>query len=122
MSGKLVPVEVVASVVSPHTGCPSSLAPVSMVIFEGSEEGRGGGSSFEIAAQVNTLTAMRATRLGEYCESSRDWGRSLKERPLERRRKEGMVDYFFLLLLLADFFDLLFQSNTSFQDFMCLGS
>ena len=92
MSGKLVPVQVVASVVSPHTGCPHSLALASMVTFEGIKVGGGGGSSFEIAARVNTLTAIKATRLGEHCESSRDWGERLKERPLERRRKEGIVN------------------------------
>jgi hypothetical protein len=107
--------------VSPHTGCPHLLALPREVAFEAVERGRGGSSSFEIAAQVNTLTAMRATRLGEYCESSSDWGKRLKERPLERRRKDGIADYFFFLLLLADFFDFFFHSNTSSQDFMCLG-
>ena len=92
MPRTLVPVQIVASVVLPHTGCPHSLALASMVTFEGVKVGEVGGSSFEIAAQVNTLTAIRATRLGEYCESSRDWGNRFKERPLERRRKEGTVN------------------------------
>ena len=75
MSRGTVPAQVLTSVVSPHTGCPHLLALVSKLTFEGAEEGRGDGSSFEIAAQVNTLTAIMATRLEEYCESSRDGGK-----------------------------------------------
>ena len=36
-------------------------------------------------------------------------------------RKAQLIDYFFFLPPLADFFDFFFQSITSSQDFICLG-